>query len=219
MDNCAIEAVIFDLGNVLISFDHTIAAKKIVALSNKPFPEIFQLFFDSGITGLFEEGRLTPKEFFLKIKEMLDLKIDYEDFLPIWNGIFFMTEDNRRVYEIASSLKGRVKLALLSNINVLHFKYLKENFQIFAPFDCVITSFELGRRKPDPLIYIRTMEALKVSDARNVFYTDDRKELVEKAKELGIKGFVFTGAGQLIKDLGAVGIDAKSEIIPAKPIN
>jgi FMN phosphatase YigB (HAD superfamily) len=200
------EAVIFDLGNVLVSFDHTIAARKILGFTKKNEKEIFDLFFDSGITGLFEEGKISPEEFFLRVKEMLDLKMDYADFLPVWNEIFFLTSQNHGVYKLAKKLKGRYKTALLSNINVLHFDYLKQIFPLFDAFNCVFTSFELGVRKPHPLIYSRTLEALGVKAPENVFYTDDRAELIEKAVALGIKGFIFKNTEQLIRDLESAGI-------------
>ena len=213
-----IEAVIFDLGNVLISFDHTIAARRISGFTDKTEQEIFGLFFDSGITGLFEEGKISSQDFFSRVREMLNLKLDYKDFLPIWNEIFFLTRENSGVYKLAKTLKGRYKTALLSNINVLHFNYLKQIFPLFDAFDCVLTSFELGMRKPHPLIYSRALEALGVEAPEKVFYTDDRPELVEIAAGLGIKGAVFTGIEQLKKDLVDAGIDieilnSKSEIL------
>jgi len=206
MGENGIEAVIFDLGNVLISFDHSIAARKILGFTEKTEREIFDLFFDSGLTGLFEEGKIPPEEFFLRIKEMLGLKLDYAGFLPIWNEIFFLTSDNHDVYKVAKRLKGRYKTALLSNINVLHFNYLKQIFPLFDAFDCVFTSFELGMRKPHPLIYGRALEALGVKAPENIFYTDDRAELIEKAATLGIRGFVFKNTAQLIRDLEGAGV-------------
>jgi FMN phosphatase YigB (HAD superfamily) len=213
-----IEAIIFDLGNVLISFDHTIAAKRISGFTDKTEQEIFELFFDSGVTGLFEEGKISSREFFSKVREMLRLKLDYEGFLPIWNEIFFLTPQNQGVYKLAKSLKARYKTALLSNINVLHFNYLKQIFPLFDAFHHVLTSFELRLRKPHPLIYSRALEVLGVSSGENVFYTDDRPELVEIATALGIKGAIFTGIEQLKKDLIDAGIDieilnSKSEIL------
>lgn len=206
MDNHRITAVIFDLGNVLIDFDHLIAAQKISKFTDKKPQEIFDLFFDSKLTSLFEEGRISPSEFFLKVKEKLNFELDYNVFVPIWNEIFFFTEKNASVYKLAKSLKGNYKLALLSNVNVLHFEYVKKKFPVFDAFDNVVTSFEAGFRKPHPLIYKKTLEILRVLP-ENVFYTDDRTELVEKAAELGIKGSVFTGIEKLRKDLTGAGIN------------
>lgn len=200
-----VEAVIFDLGNVLIDFDHLIAAKKIARLTNMAAQEIYELFFDSELTSLFEEGRISPSEFFVKVKEKLDLGLDYERFASIWNEIFFFSEKNSGVYSIAKSLKKNYKLALITNINILHFDYLKKNFPVFDIFDPIVTSFQIGFRKPHPLIYKKTLEMLRVLP-ENVFYTDDRADLVSKAKDSGIKSFVFINIEKLKKDLSEAGV-------------
>jgi len=200
-----IKAIIFDLGNVLIDFDHRIAAKKISKLSGKSMDEIFMLFFDSPLTGLFEEGKISAQDFFLKVKEMLGLKITFEEFIPVWNGIFFLSEKNHAVYKMVQQLRDRYRILLLSNINILHFAYIKEQFLVFEPFHHVVTSFDLKMRKPDPEIYQKAL-ALLGTKAEETFYTDDRPELVSAAKQLGIRGFVFEGKEQLKKDLLSVGV-------------
>jgi putative hydrolase of the HAD superfamily len=201
-----VKAIIFDLGNVLIDFDHNIAAEKISKFTHKTPQEIFDLFFDSELTALFEEGRLKPQEFFLKVREALNLKLDYNEFVPIWNEIFFLSEKNRRVYNLAKLLKSHYTIALLSNINILHFDYLKKKFPVFDAFHHIITSFEIGFRKPHPLIYKKILEILKVA-ACDVAYTDDRLELVEKAQGLGIKSFHFQDPDKLKKDFLSIGIN------------
>ncbi|TRZ95724.1 HAD family phosphatase [bacterium] len=205
MINRSIKAIIFDLGNVVIDFDHTIAARKICGLNGKTTQEVYRLFFDSGLTALFEEGKVTPGDFFREVKKLLSLKIDYASFLPIWNEIFFLTERNRQVYNLAKNLKGSYRIALLSNINILHYNYLKNNFSIFDVFEYIMLSFELGRRKPHPLIYQKTLEMIGV-EAKEVFYTDDRPELIASAKELGLAGTVFTGIASLKKNLLSIGV-------------
>ena len=200
MDNKRIKAVIFDLGNVLIDFDHTIAAKRISGFTDKTPQEIFNLFFDSRLTGLFEEGKITPLNFFAEVKKMLNLKLNYNQFLPIWNEIFFLSKNNQSVYNLVKILKGRYKIALLSNINILHFEYLKKNFPIFHAFHNIVTSFEVGIRKPDPLIFKKALDLLQ-AQPQDAFYTDDRPEFTERASGMGIRGFVFTGIEQLKMDL------------------
>jgi HAD superfamily hydrolase (TIGR01509 family) len=195
-----VNTIIFDLGRVLIDFDHRIAAKKIARFADKDEDGIISLFFDSDITMSFEEGRLSPHQFFLKVKEVLNLKLDYEDFVPIWQEIFFFSEKNRQVHALALALKERYRVALLSNINALHFDYIKKAFTIFNAFHNIITSFELGYIKPNPLIYQKALEILKCTP-NQTFYTDDRPELVTSARGLGIQGFVFSGIEQLKKNL------------------
>jgi HAD superfamily hydrolase (TIGR01509 family) len=203
--NRSIRAVIFDLGNVLIDVDHKISARRISRFTDKTPQEIFDFFFDSELTGLFEEGKISGEDFFLKIKETLKAEIGYAEFLPIWNEIFFLHEDNRAVYNLAKDLKNQYRLALLSNTNILHFDYLKKNFPIFDPFDHLIVSFEVGFRKPHHRIYHQALELLGVMP-EETFYTDDRRELIQAANSLGISGFVFEGAKRLEKDLRDSGI-------------
>ena len=201
-----IKAVIFDLGNVLIDFDHMIAAKKISRFTKETPQKIFNLFFDSELTALFEEGKIAPHNFFTEVKKILNLELDYAEFLPIWNEIFFLSEKNQAVYNLAKILRERYKIALLSNINILHFNYIKKNFSVFDIFHNIITSFESKMRKPNPLIYRKTLDLLGAGP-QNVFYIDDRAEFIGEARNLGIRGFIFRDVEYLKRDLSANGID------------
>jgi len=199
------KAVIFDLGNVLVDFDHRIASRKVAKLSDRSEEEIYNLIFDSPSTELFEEGKISSEVFFKEVKKALNLRLNYEEFVPIWNEIFFFSEKNLEVCNIARLLKQSYRVALLSNINILHFEYVKETFPILDAFHDIITSFEVGARKPKKEIYQKTLEALGVF-APDAFYTDDRKELIDSAKDLGIKAHVFTSAAQLKIDLRSAGV-------------
>lgn len=206
MSKDGIKVIVFDLGNVLVDFDHLTAAKRIASFCDKSPKEIYDLFFESEATALFEAGRITPDEFFKKVKEMLGLSISYETFESIWNDIFFLNAKNRAVYSLANKLRHNYKVVVLSNINTLHYEHLKKKFPVFNVFHNVFTSFELGTTKPDHAIYKKLLEELKVS-AEEAFYTDDRPELVESAKKLGIRGFVFKGVEQLKRDLLKEGVE------------
>ncbi len=206
-----IKAVIFDLGNVLIDFDYHLAVERISRFSDKNPDQIFEVFFDSQLTASFEAARILPDEFFLKVKDTLKLKMDYAEFLPIWNEIFFLSPENEQVYGLASTLKQNYSLALISNINVLHFDYIKRKFSVFDPFRVIVASCQVGACKPDPLIYQKTLSALGARP-QDAFYTDDRPELVDSANRLGIRGFVFKGAKQLYQDLIACGVTINKNV-------
>lgn len=200
-----IEVVLFDLGNVLVDFDHMIAAGRIARFCQKSPSEIFDLFFTSDITMRFEAGSISRHDFFDGVKKMLDAHISYNSFVHIWNEIFFLSQKNRQVYSIVNSLHSSYRTGLISNINILHYEYLKKHFPVFGVFDKVFTSCELGAVKPDPEIYRKALEYFAVEPGK-VFYTDDRQELVSSAQNMGIKSFVFRGVQQLKNDLLASGI-------------
>jgi len=195
-----IKVVLFDLGRVLVDFDHKRAAERIAFFCKKTSAEIYALFFESPVTIAFETGKIIPQNFYLEVKKMLDLKLSYESFVPIWNDIFFLSPKNRAVFGLVNSLRANYKTVMLSNINTLHYEYLKKNYPVFGVFDRVFLSFELGIIKPDKKIYQQITQELKVLP-EEIFYTDDRGELVESAKSLGIKGTVFTNFEQLVKDM------------------
>ena len=206
-----IKAVIFDLGNVLIGFDHTIAVKKILKHTPKKSRDIYDLFFDSDLTQEFEKGKTGTLEFFQQVQTALELKISYGEFLPIWNEIFFSKPESE---DFVSSLNSGIKLALLSNINQLHYEYIREEFSstigLFEP-DKIIPSFRTGFIKPDKEIYDLALKALDVP-RESVVYVDDRLDLIEAALSYGIKSIQFKSAKELkqkFQDLGIIK-DAKT---------
>jgi len=201
----AVKAVLFDLGHVLIDFDHLRAAQNLSCFTNKSAQEIFDLFFDSGLTALFEEGKISPPEFFAEVKRMLNLDISYHQFVPIWNEIFFFSEENLGVYQLARQIKNTYKFAVISNINILHLDYIKRTFPLLNAF-AIIASNELGLRKPHPDIYRKALQKLG-EPAESVFYTDDRAELVASASKLRMRSFIFKDVEGLKKDLRAAGVD------------
>lgn len=211
----AVTNIIFDLGRVLIDFDHRRAAEKLSAATVKSPEEIYDLFFDSKLTRLFEEGKLEPEEFYGKVKHILRMKLGYEQFLPIWNGIFFVSDHNREVYALAKSLKARYTVSLLSNINALHLAYIRETFPIFDAFHNVFASCELGYMKPNPRIYSLALKSLGATPSE-VFYADDRADLIERARTMGFRAYVYTGTEQLRKDLAHCGISVpdSGSVIP-----
>ena len=201
-----IKVLLFDLGRVLVDFDHFRSAERIAAFCPKAPRQIYDLFFESGAVSDFEAGKITPQDFYLQVKQLLDLRLSYDSFEPIWNDIFFLSAKNRLVFGLVNNLRANYKTAMLSNINILHYEYLKKNFPVFGVFDKIFLSFQLGLVKPDKEIYNLVIQGLGVSSSE-IFYTDDRPELVQSARSLGIQGYVFTNFGQLISDLEDNGIN------------
>jgi len=186
------DTILCDLGNVLINFDHRIAVRKILEHTPKVEDDVYNLFFDSGLTELYEEGRLDPTEFFRRVKEFLKLDIEQSEFFPVWNEIFFETPLNKKMYEFLRSAKKDYKLVMVSNLNITHFEHLKKKMDIFDVFDKLILSYEVGRRKPASEIYKAAFDSVGTR-AEKSFYIDDRRDLIEAAAKMGIDGIVFDG--------------------------
>lgn len=200
-----IKAIIFDLGNVLIGFDHRIGVKKILRHTSKSTQEIYDLFFDSVFTREFEKGKISCGEFFAQVKDLLGLEIGYDEFLPIWNEIFFAKPE---MEEFVASLNSGRRLVLLSNVNQLHYEYLTSAFprafNLFSP-ENIIPSFRTGFMKPDREIYRLALDACQ-AEAEEVVYVDDRADLIAAASGYGIPSIQFNNVEQLKRDLLDLGI-------------
>ncbi len=191
-----IEVILFDLGNVILPFNHYQIAEKLSRFSHKeefqdPQKVFTYLFsFDNGAVNGYEIGRVSSLEFFQSLKESLHLTISFEDFIPIWNDIFW---ENFEVSEIIRSLKGKKRLGLLSNTNPLHFDYILSKFPVLRVFDRWILSHDVGFKKPAIEIFQKAIEWASVEPKR-ILFIDDMKKHVEVAVSLGMQGIHFNSA-------------------------
>jgi len=198
-----IEVIFFDLGNVILPFNHYQIAEKLSPfVQKKDFQDprkIFSYIFDlkTGAINPFDAGELSPKEFFQSLKESLQLCIPFEAFVPIWNEIFV---EDREVSEIIRSVKGKWRLGLLSNTDSLHFHYIVSTFPIVSTLEKWILSYEVGFKKPDAHIFQKAIEWASVEPER-ILFIDDTIGHVEAAISLGMQGVHFISATKLREEL------------------
>ncbi len=185
--------IVFDLGNTLIRFDHNISAKKLANLFRLDSGKIYDTFFDSEITRAFEKGLISPREFYRRAGRDLGVKLPYNDFVAIWNDIFWEDEE---ACELARQLKKSYRLFLLSNVNRLHFEHIQKEFEIINIFDEVILSFMVGAIKPDRIIFEDVIKRAG-GDRTKVLYIDDREDLIKEARAIGIDAIKFENAKAL----------------------
>ena len=199
----SIEVDLFDLGNVILPFDHHQIGEKLRCFSQKKETEdpqkIFTYLFDlqTGAVNLYETGKMTSQEFFQSLKDFFRLQMSFDEFVTLWNDIF---TENEAVSEIVRFLKGKVRLGLVSNTNALHFDYIASRFPVVHSFDRWILSHEVGYKKPAPEIYQKAMEWASVEPKKTLFI-DDSITNVEAAIALGIQGLHFLSAQQLREEL------------------
>ncbi len=203
MSQSPIEVILFDLGNVILPFTHYQIAEKLSQFSQrKEFQDPQRIFsylfdFEKGAVNGYEVGKVSSIQFFKSLKKYLHLSLSFKKFIPIWNDIF--TED-QGVSEIIRSLKGKKKLGLISNTNLLHFDYILSKFPVIRIFDKWILSHEMGFKKPDVHIFQKAMEWASVEPGK-ILLIDDMKKHVEVAVSLGMQGIHFISAQQLREEL------------------
>lgn len=197
MEKVHIDVIVFDLGNVILPFNHYQIAEKLSKFSIDHIEpqKIFSFLFDikNGAINPFETGKISSLDFFQSIKEYLNLSISFEEFQLIWNDIFW---EDKNVSKIVYSLKGKKRLFLLSNTNPLHFNYILSKFPVVRIFEKWILSYEVGYKKPSIEIFEKVIEYSSI-EPKSILFIDDTKKHIEVAISLGIKAIHFQSAEQL----------------------
>lgn len=194
--------IIFDLGKVILDFDHRTITGRLAERSTVPAERIREMIFGGNRERLYDRGKVSSRDFYREVVKFLGIAMPFEEFRDIWTRIFTA---NETVCGLIRALKKRYKLILLSNTNEMHFDYVFDMFAILRVFDDYVLSYRVGERKPHPRIY---MTALQKADcpAGACIYIDDMEEYVWAARRLGMEAIVFKDAQQLQSELKALNI-------------
>jgi epoxide hydrolase-like predicted phosphatase len=200
-----IDAVIFDLGGVLISFDFKRSNLQVAEIVSLPPEEVNRRLIEQSQYEEFECGKITERQYHANVETALGHKLPYETFHRLWNDIF-TAEIAATVALISVLRKKGIKTGLLSNTNVLHFEHLKPKLPVLKEIDHVFASHEIGFRKPDPKSYQHVLKNMNVAAARSVF-VDDLEVNITGAKNVGMHGIHATHADAVqagMKELGLI---------------
>ncbi len=200
----ALEAVIFDFGNVLCTFDNRRILAGLAPLCGLPSAELGRRIAGSDLPRAYESGEIGSAAFLAGLSALCGHVFGEAAFLRAFTGIFTPIEP---VWHLIRALKPRYRLGLLSNTNPWHFEHSIRPTPVFPLFDAVTLSYEVRAMKPDPRIYADAMAKLALPPAACVFI-DDLEENVEGARAVGMRGIHYTGPEALRVELRALGIEA-----------
>lgn len=178
-------AILSDIGNVLVAFDFTIAARRCAEFS--PFPPEKLLTRLDPIKVPYENGDMDDATFVTEATKLLDFQGDAALFEQIWCEIF---SENPVMEPTLSGMAGRMPMYLLSNTNGLHKDYLLRSFDIFRHFQGGVYSYSAKCSKPDAIIFEKTAAELDL-DPGQTFYIDDLEANIATAKRLGFKTHLY----------------------------
>ena len=191
-------AIVFDLGNVLIPFDYTIAINKLNQIEKGLGDRFFEHYKSNySLHREFEKGRVPESEFVNKMLEVVNHKMDADAFCKLYADIFSLNAD---VLSLLPILKKNYKLFLLSNTDSIHKKYGWEKYKFLSNFDKLILSFEVDSVKPEEKIY-RAVEKTSGLASEEHLFIDDIQEYVDGAKNVGWDGVQFVNYQKLVNDL------------------
>lgn len=197
------KAMIFDLGNVIISFSHEKMYSQIAEVCELSIEDIQELFIQDRIGLQFECGRISTEEILSLLSEKAKKKLDLTTLIKASSDIFSYRPE---MVHLLKKLKGQgYPLLLLSNTNEVHYQFLKSHFDFFPLFDHLILSFKVEAVKPELKIFEHTLEKASCQP-EECYYIDDIPEYVQVAEELGIKGHVFKSPSILVEHFQSQGV-------------
>ena len=193
-----IKNIVFDLGNVLISF------RPSEYFDKKNYPgnvkaKILSDIFGSKEWRMLDNGEITTPEVIDAIALKSSLK--REEIAHIFNlrtEVIFPLDQNVKV--LPELKKQGFRLYFLSNFPADLFKEIKTGYYFFNYFDGGIISAEAKSSKPDSRIYKTLLEKYSLI-AEECLFIDDLEINVTAAEAEGMKGMVTFGSLEISREV------------------
>jgi len=199
-----IEALLFDLGKVLVDFNFERGIQRLVGRCDMSREEFEKVIWDKDWVRRYERGEITTAEFHRHLCDAGGLRMDLHEFHESWDAVFL--PGLIVPAELLSSLRQRYPLILVSNTNESHVSFIARKYRVLEYFDVKILSHEVGSLKPDRKIYEAAIAASGKAPEQ-LFFTDDREENIQGAADLGIHAHQFTTVPALLEALRSAGVD------------
>lgn len=195
-----IKAVVFDIGNVLLPFDFTVALRR---LQQKSHVDSLMETMEP-VKFAYESGAIDRAEFLAQMRTVLDYDGTEEEFVAAWQDIF---TENTAMTEIVRALHAHYPLYLLSNTSDLHMDYVFKMYPVFGLFKDAVYSYRVKCFKPDRKIYELALQQFGI-EAGNTLFIDDLLPNIVTARELGLCAihYDYKKHGDLIPQLEAAGV-------------
>lgn len=199
----AVQAVFFDIGNVVLYFSHERMWRQLAAACGTTTMAVRRGILDSGYTVLMDRGDVTTDDFVTRLEEISGRTLDQAKVRAAAAGIFVL---NPAVAQLVETLAGRdLELGVLSNTCEVHVSEAIEGFDVFRHFRHRIYSYRVRAVKPDAAIFRAAHEAAGCEPGE-CFFTDDHPEFVSAARRAGLQAETFRGARYLRAQLARRGV-------------
>jgi FMN phosphatase YigB (HAD superfamily) len=176
------QAVVFDLGKVLLDFDYAKLARNMKEHCSVTFEELLGALNQSKLLHRYETGSITSQNFFEEVKRASKFRHDFDVFEPLFADIF------TPIPELIALQQGLRKAGMptyiFSNTNEIAVKYIRRTYPFFADFSGYVFSYEQGAMKPEPRIY-EAVEEMTGRRGKELLYIDDRPENIDQGVERG----------------------------------
>ncbi len=200
-----IRAFLFDIGNVLLRFDFSVAIKKTLTQSDVADPLEAATLIDRIKLG-YEDGQIDRAAFLRGVFDVLKYRGTEVDFVAAWEDIF---TPNEPMVALVERLHGRFPLYLLSNTNDIHVDFIFRRDPFFQRFTAGTYRYEARASKPGREIYQIALRQHGL-EAETTFFIDDLLPNIETARMLGFHAHHYhhDEHAALLAALAAAGVES-----------
>lgn len=182
------KAIIFDLGRVLVHYDHQQTLAATAALLQVAVADLHTLLHAH--THAAGVGDLDADDLHTLLCKHFSVTVEFEAFIDAF-AAGIRRDEAALAYALALQQRPATTVAVMSNTNAAHVLWLDEHLPELRTFELVMMSNEVGLIKPDPAIFETALDLLNVAPDQAIFI-DDIAENVAAARALGLAGIVHT---------------------------
>lgn len=195
-----LEAIIFDLGGVVLNLDPQRTIQAFAQSTGLPEQKLVEVSkYD--LFKQFEKGLITAPAFRSGLNELFRANYPDKTIDDAWNAMLLDLPLDR--LQLLESLRARYKTFVLSNTNDIHIAAFDEIVSaatggqpIQNYFDEVYYSHKVGMRKPDAEIFEMVLKKNSLHPSKTLFI-DDTLEHIESANRLGLHTWHLTDQDEL----------------------
>ncbi len=205
-----VEAIIFDLGRVVIHLDESRTIQEFLAIGNISTEELRIAYSKYEFFHHFERGEIGEEEFHAHMRSLLrNDTLGSEEINKAWNAMLGAI-DKSLINQI-KEIKSDLPVFVLSNTNVIHergFNLILNkstgHATLYEIFDQVYLSQDIGMRKPEPRSWEHILKEQNISSPKSVLFLDDREDNIEAAKAIGLQAIQIDSpyhTSEILKEL------------------
>ncbi len=199
----ATRAVLFDLGNVLVSFSHDLMVRQVAACLGVSETEVRALFMEGGLLAAYERGRTTTEEMYEQIIQIARRRPSLEELIEAASNIFWPNPEMETI--VTELLQRGVPLAVVSNTCPIHIDWITARYPFFRDIPHKVLSYEVGAAKPDRRMYERALSLVGTRPEETLFFDDTPANVIGAAR-LGIRAHRFESPAQARRILRQLGL-------------
>jgi 2-haloacid dehalogenase len=202
-----IDAVVFDLGGVLIDWDPRYVYRSLFG-----DPLAMEKFLATVCTADWHRAHDLGADIRRSCEELARQHPEYRDMIMVWaerSEEMVIGQFDDTVAVLGDLTASGMPCYALSNMEPEAFRIRRSRFPFMRWFDAHVISGIEGVAKPDRRIFEILLHRHGLRPRSTVFI-DDQARNVTAARELGLQALTFSSAAQLRRDLDALGVAAGS---------